>query len=104
MNKSTHAIQTILIALAVAAAGLPVNAQEAATSGIETNEPPKWDASASLGFSLTSGNSDTLLATAKAVGQRKFDNANLELGMLPDTHEGEGVLLKLLAGCREHGA
>jgi putative salt-induced outer membrane protein len=43
--------------------------------------PPKWTGSAALGLTLTSGNSDTLLFTAKALATRKWDARNeLELG------------------------
>lgn len=59
--------------------GVSSQAQEAATT-VETNKPPAWDVSASLGFSSTSGNSETLLLTGSLVGKRKFDDANLELG------------------------
>jgi putative salt-induced outer membrane protein len=74
----------------VAGAACSVGAQEAASSVVETNPPPKWDASASLGFSLTSGNSDTLLLTGSLIGDRKFDDANLELGLNGAYGENDG--------------
>lgn len=90
MNKNAHTLKFFLATIIVACCGLSAGAQEASTSGVETNPPPKWDASASLGFSLTSGNSDTLLVTANAVGKRKFGDANLELGVGGAYGENDG--------------
>ena len=50
--------------------------------------PPKWSGSASAGLTLTSGNSDTLLFTAKALASRKFDVRN-ELDLGADATYGE---------------
>ncbi|MCU0771466.1 MAG: DUF481 domain-containing protein [Verrucomicrobia bacterium] len=90
MNTRRNIIKSILAAAALAGAGTTGMAQEPATSVVETNPPPKWEASASLGFSLTSGNSDTLLLTGGLVGNRKFDDANLELGLNGAYGENDG--------------
>src|SRR5690349_12098421 len=42
--------------------------------------PPKWDVSASLGLSLTRGNSDTTLLNGAIGAKRKWDHSELELG------------------------
>jgi len=49
---------------------------------------PKWAGSASAGLTLTSGNSDTLLFTAKAQAMRKWDTRN-ELDIGADATYGE---------------
>jgi len=79
-----------MAAMTVACSAFSAHADEAATPTVETNQPPKWDASASLGFSLASGNSDTLLLTADAIGKRKFDDASLELGIVGSYGENGG--------------
>ena len=53
-----------------------------------TNAPPKWTGSASLGFILTSGNSDTLLFSSKVLASRKWDKRN-ELDLGADATYGE---------------
>lgn len=66
-----------LLALTVAATGL---AGAAEPTGAPITAPPLWTASASLGLTLTSGNSDTLLFTAKVVAAKKWDHNEFEIG------------------------
>jgi putative salt-induced outer membrane protein YdiY len=74
----------------------------AATSAVAQNPPapaaappppPKWTGSASAGLTLTSGNSDTLLFTAKLLASRKWDARN-ELDLGADATYGENEDLK----------
>jgi putative salt-induced outer membrane protein len=66
-----------LLALTVAATGLATAAEP---TGAPITAPPLWTASAALGLTLTSGNSDTLLFTAKIVAARKWDHNEFEIG------------------------
>lgn len=52
---------------------------------------PKWETSASLGFTLTSGNSDSVLATAQALTQKKWDAHELKFGANAAYGETEDV-------------
>jgi putative salt-induced outer membrane protein len=49
-----------------------------AQSGVE--QTPRWESNAAIGFTLTSGNSDTLLATANVLTQKKWDRNELRFG------------------------
>jgi len=91
MKNTNGIIRWILVAAVLGLQAGMVHGQEAEASAVETNAPPKWDASASLGFSLTSGNSDTLLITAGAVGKRELENAKLELGIGGSYGENDNV-------------
>lgn len=68
------------LAPAAAALLLPLGG---ATVVAQTNAPPpvpKWDASVSLGLTLTEGNSDTLLFTLSGRADKKWDQYELHLG------------------------
>ena len=47
---------------------------------VPEEEKPKWERSASVGLTLTEGNSDSVLVTAQALGVRKWDNHEMQLG------------------------
>src|SRR4051794_27394958 len=66
-----HISKSILFASAAAFAIVP------AANGQSTN---KWEKSASLGLSLTSGNSDTLMLTGDILAARKWDAEEINLG------------------------
>ena len=53
--------------------------------------PPKWERSASFGFTLTSGNSDTILFTADAMAQKKWLHDELSFGANAGYGESEDV-------------
>jgi putative salt-induced outer membrane protein YdiY len=61
--------------VALGAAGL--QAQDAT---LATNAPPKWESSAAAGFTLTQGNSDSVLFTAQVLTQKKWDIHEVRLG------------------------
>lgn len=65
-------------AAALAAVGFGGYASQAADA--TPSQPPKWESSAAVGLTLTSGNSDTLLATANFLTQRKWDSHELRFG------------------------
>ena len=46
----------------------------------ELEQKPKWERTASVGLTLTQGNSDSVLVTAQALGARKWDEHELQLG------------------------
>lgn len=60
-----------------AAAAASLTAQEAAP---EVEEKSKWERSASVGATLTQGNSDSVLLTAKVLASRSWETRELSLG------------------------
>jgi putative salt-induced outer membrane protein YdiY len=74
------------LSLAVGALLTGVGAQAAdppaaASAAPEPSEKKStWESSASVGFTLTSGNSDTLMFTARVLALRKWDKNELSLG------------------------
>lgn len=80
MKDTTHIIKSILATCLLACMGYPAGADDATTPAMETNAPPKWDVSADLGVTLTSGNSDTLLIAGGVLGKREWSKSLLELG------------------------
>lgn len=63
-------VNRILIA-GVALAGASTAMAQITAPSVTTPPPPKWESSATLGLSLTKGNSDTTLFTGKILTQRK---------------------------------
>jgi putative salt-induced outer membrane protein YdiY len=55
-------------------------AEEAPAAG-EPKPPPPWDVTGNLGFTATSGNSETLLATAGVQAKRDWTDRKLDLGV-----------------------
>jgi putative salt-induced outer membrane protein YdiY len=53
--------------------------------------PPKWERSASFGFTLTSGNSHNVLFTADAQAQKKWPEDELSFGANAGYGKSEGV-------------
>ncbi len=51
-----------------------------AESKVEETKPVKWEKSAAVGLTVTSGNSDTLLFTANALGVRKWEKNEVNVG------------------------
>ena len=71
-----------IIAIIVVAAGISAAFAETSTNTAATVAPPKpiWASSASLGLTLTRGNSDTTLFTIKLLTDRKTSVNELSLG------------------------
>jgi putative salt-induced outer membrane protein YdiY len=67
----------MILAGTVALASVTTDAQTVTPSPAA---PPKWETSASAGFTLTQGNSDTVLMTAQVLSQRKWDQHEIRLG------------------------
>ncbi len=82
MTKQTRLLRGIAFASALTAIGSSAIAQSAPT----TTSGSKWESSAALGFTLSTGNSETLLGTADFNGTKKWDayewivGANLTYG------------------------
>ena len=77
-------MQWILGAILTVALGMSAGAQDEVSSDssdVGTNGPPPWEVTADVGFTLTSGNSETLLATAALVGRREWTKSRVELGL-----------------------
>lgn len=66
----------------------PLNAQDAAA---EVEEPAGWETSGALGFTLTQGNADTVLATASVLGLKKWEMNELSAGLNASYGEVETV-------------
>jgi putative salt-induced outer membrane protein len=84
--KTTQFICGLVLISAVSA--FPQGAQDAA----QPSQPPaKWEKSAALGFTLTRGNSDTLLGTASILATRKAGRNEINLGADATYGETEDV-------------
>jgi putative salt-induced outer membrane protein len=79
-------INRLLLGTALVAAFNATGSSVFAQSAPTTTSGPKWESSAGLGFTLSTGNSDTLLGTADFNGTKKWDayewivGANLTYG------------------------
>jgi putative salt-induced outer membrane protein YdiY len=73
----TTQLTSILRVGAITGAALACQTVALGQSAPTLTESVKWETSASLGFTLTSGNSDTLLATADITSTRKWDKNEL---------------------------
>ena len=79
----------ILSALAVASGASATSAS--AQTATKPEEAPKWKQSAALGFSMTEGNSDTLLLTASYAGAKKWRQNEVSLGLNGGYGESDSV-------------
>lgn len=77
MSLTTHAKWFAAICLAIAGS---ITVQAQTNAPVEKKEKPKWRSSASLGLTLTRGNSETFLATAAASTDRKWAKNEMSLG------------------------
>lgn len=59
-------------------------------TAVATNPPPKWEKSAALGFTLTEGNSDTVLLTADVLAVKKWMKNEFGLGASATYGENDG--------------
>ena len=60
-----------LIAIIIIASGITAVFADTSTNGVVQEKKSPWESNASLGFTLTRGNSDTSLFTAKVLTARK---------------------------------
>jgi putative salt-induced outer membrane protein YdiY len=81
MRKSLRLFCTgiSLVVLGALSCTLPANAGEA--PAVTPPPPPKWNSSAAAGLTLTSGNSDTMLATANIGTEKKWDKNEVAFGV-----------------------
>ena len=96
---------TILTLAAISAVSLHAQVQTNTPPATLPPAPPKvpWKGSASLGVTLTRGNSDTLLATAGAVAGKKWAHDELSLGTdgtYGESKVGSNTTVKTVASCR----
>lgn len=93
---------TALVVVCSSVLSLNVSAQEAKAKTAAAPAPakapevaakpePKWEGTASIGATLTRGNSDTLLFTARLQGLRKWDQNEVNLGMDGTYGKSSGV-------------
>jgi putative salt-induced outer membrane protein YdiY len=84
--RSTQFACALLLAGAV-----PAFSQGAQDAAQPSQPPSKWEKSAALGFTLTRGNSDTLLGTANVLATRKEGKNEINLGADGTYGENSGV-------------
>jgi len=85
MRITSHITTASLLALA---GGLTSTQAQDAT---KPEEAPKWKQSAGLGFTLTQGNSETVLFTASYAGAKKWRNNEVLLGLNAGYGEDDGT-------------
>ena len=88
-HVNTPNINTALVTTALATAALAASAQAPAPAPAPA-PVPHWDTSAALGFTLTRGNSDTLLFTANILTGKKWDQNELAFGADATYGENDG--------------
>jgi putative salt-induced outer membrane protein len=90
MRKPLHLHTGIsLVVASLLGCALPTLAQEASAVA-NPAPPPKWTGSAALGFTLTRGNSDTMLLNANVRTEKKWRQNELSLGADGSYGEQEG--------------
>ena len=89
-DQIIHATTRLFLICAITAVtGFMTQAQE--DVAIEETEKPKWETNASVGFTLTQGNNDTLLATASILSLKQWELNELSLSVDGSLGEVEGV-------------
>jgi putative salt-induced outer membrane protein YdiY len=73
-------LAAILAALGNALGSSQAQAQDAAAPAPAAEKKPSWETTASLGVTLTRGNSKTVLATANILTQKKWEQNELRFG------------------------
>ena len=93
LRRSPNAASVVAAFALLAASALNVSAQTSTTPPPATPAPPKppWQQSASLGFSLTKGNSDNILFTASYRAARKGRQSEFALGIDASYGEDNGT-------------
>ena len=87
-NQVKKHIATIVITAAVSAAFADTGTN---STSLVQEKTPKWESNASLGFTLTRGNSDTTLFTVKILADRKSDFNVFSFGADGTYGENSGV-------------
>lgn len=91
-NRLITSIKKLAFGLSLCSV-LTVQAQDAQPAAeVEEKPKPKWERSVAAGLTLTKGNSDTILFTANAVGLRKWEQNELELGAAVARGENSGTV------------
>ncbi len=91
MKPTSRLTLASLVALTGTGSTLTASAQEAAAAAAKPEAAPKWKQSAGLGFSLTDGNSDTLLLTASYDGSKRWGHNEVLLGLNGGYGESDNV-------------
>lgn len=87
MKHNSRILSGIAVATAASALGTSAFAQSAPT----TTSTAKWESSAGLGFTLATGNSETLLGTADFTGTKKWDAYEWTVGANLTYGENDGA-------------
>lgn len=90
MNKSRRTVTGNILKTAIAAGVFAVGIGTALAQAPAPEKKPGWDTSAALGFTLTRGNSDTLLFTGNIITGKKWDNDEARLGADATYGENDG--------------
>jgi putative salt-induced outer membrane protein YdiY len=86
MKKLLFRLMPVLL-LAPVVISIPAQAQ---TNAPAVEKKPKWESSVALGFTLTRGNSETMLATVTAGTRKRWTNDEVNLGA--DATYGESTV------------
>jgi len=81
MRKSLHHFFKGASLIVMSALGCPFSVNAGEASAVEPPPKPKWNSTATAGLTLTSGNSETLLATASIGSEKKWDRNEVALGL-----------------------
>ncbi|MBT5707091.1 DUF481 domain-containing protein [Verrucomicrobia bacterium] len=91
MSLEKRLIRTSQFTLIVLVTAFVAIQASAADADVAIEEKPKWETSAAVGFTLTSGNSDTVLGTASLLSLKKWELHELSAGLNGSYGEVEGV-------------
>jgi putative salt-induced outer membrane protein YdiY len=83
-------LELFVAVLLAATSGVSVRAEEAAAAAPAAEKKPQWESTVALGFTLTRGNSETLLATLTAGTRKKWEQNEVSLGA--DATYGESTV------------
>lgn len=80
IQQETHPYAIWAVIAGVLTGAVGSSAAEAQDSAVAEPKKTGWESSAAAGLTLTSGNSDTLTATANILSQKRWDQNEMSLG------------------------
>ncbi len=89
--RSSRRGLALATALLIGTSLAPARAQQAATPSAPPPPANRWETTAAAGFTLTRGNSDTLLATLSLDTKRKWERDEVALGIAGGYGEDDSV-------------
>jgi putative salt-induced outer membrane protein YdiY len=92
--------RTLALCLAATTVGMASSYAQTAAAPAEPKKP-KWETTASLGATVTRGNSDTVLLNANVISQKKWEKHEVSLGL--DGYYGKNDSVKNVESGRAFG-